>query len=186
MFWEFVATIFAGLGAAGLVLILRFATRGKIPRWAIPMSAGAAMIAFQIYSEYTWFSHQKSLLPSDVKVAEAFEESVAWRPWTLVAPQTVRFIAVRLGQGAINRINPELVLAEIYFFERRLSAQRMHQVFHCGMRARAELTEDLQIPEPGAEPGAQWSKLTADDPILNIVCQQAVALKTGNSGRDSL
>src|SRR5690606_18548472 len=98
----------------------------NLPRWSFPVAAGSAMLAFQVYSEYNWFPHQKSLLPADVTVVQQIEESAPWRPWSYLYPQTLRFIAVRVGKAAVNTINPELVLAEVYLFERRLAAKRMH------------------------------------------------------------
>jgi hypothetical protein len=178
MFWELLATVFAGLGAAGIALTLRFITARRLPRWVIPMSAGGAMLAFQIYSEYSWFSHQKTLLPDDVVVVKEIEETTAWRPWTFFAPQTVRFIAVRVSEGAVNKTNPDLVLAELYFFERRHLAKKVPQVFHCVEHARADLSEELIIPAPGTKLDDQWLTLPADDPVLLTVCQKALSLRT--------
>ena len=41
MFWTFVATVFCGLGTAGIALGIRAATRNKAPKWIIPVFAGA-------------------------------------------------------------------------------------------------------------------------------------------------
>lgn len=174
MFWEFIATLFAGVGAAGVLLIVRMITRWKLPRWGIPAVAGGAMLAFQIYSEYNWFPHQKSLLPNDVTVVRQIEGAAPWRPWSYLYPQTVRFIAVRVGKAAVNTINPDLVLAEVYLFERRMSARRVHQVFHCGQNARADFNEQLQIPQQGESLSEQWFRLSADDALLNTVCRRAL------------
>jgi len=176
MFWELLATAFAGLGAAGVVLAARRFSGKRVPAWTVPAVAGSAMLAFQIYSEYTWFSHQRSLLPDDVQVVRHVEESAAWRPWTLIFPQTVRFIAV--GKGAVNKVNRELVLADVFLFERRLSARQVPQIFHCGANARANLSDALVIPAPGAPLDDQWTPLGADDALLQAVCGNAVAEKT--------
>jgi hypothetical protein len=175
MFWEFIATVFAGVGAAGVLLIVRSVTRLKTPSWSIPAVAGSAMLAFQIYSEYNWFPHQKSLLPNDVTVVRHIEEAAPWRPWSYLYPQTVRFIAVRVGKAAVNTINPDLVLAEVYLFERRMSARRIHQVFHCEQNARADFSESLEIPPPGASLDNTWIPLAADDQMLRAVCGKALA-----------
>ena len=175
MFWELIATVFAGLGAAGIALALRFMTARRLPRWAIPMAAGGAMLGFQIYSEYTWFSHQRSLLPNDVTVVKQIHETAAWRPWTFIVPQTVRFIAVRVGKGAVNSINSQIVLADVYLFERRRLAKHVPQVFHCGQHARADFNDQLQTPQPGAPLDDHWLVLPQDDPLLQVVCQRALA-----------
>ena len=173
MLWELLATVFAGLGAAGIALALRAFSRRRVPAWIIPVFAGSAMLGFQIYSEYTWFSHQKSLLPGEVLVVRQVKETAPWRPWTYVYPQTVRFVAVRVG--AVNRINPQLVLADVFLFERRMAARQVPQIFHCSANARATLTDDLELPQPGAAPGKQWTPLDASDELLLAVCDKALA-----------
>ena len=57
-------------GAAGIMMMIRLFIK-KLPKWLVPAAAGLGMIGFQVYSEYTWFSHTRSLLPeSAVVVAE--------------------------------------------------------------------------------------------------------------------
>lgn len=175
MLWELLATVFAGLGAAGIALALRAFSRKRLPSWIIPVCAGSAMLGFQIYSEYTWFSHQKSLLPEDVLVVRQVKETAPWRPWTYLYPQTVRFVAVQVGKGAVNQMNPELILADVFLFERRMAARQVPQIFHCGANARATLTDDLKIPQPGTVPGNQWTPLDANDELLVAVCNKALA-----------
>lgn len=173
MLWELLATAFAGLGAAGVVLTLRVLSRRRVPAWIIPACAGAAMLSFQIYSEYTWFSHQKSLLPEDVLVVRQVKETSPWRPWTYIYPQTVRFVALKVATGAVNKINPDLVLADVFLFERRVAARQVPQIFHCSANVRATLDDDLAIPPPGAMPGQQWTRLEPTDELLGAACKAA-------------
>lgn len=173
MLWEFIATAFAGLGAAGVALIMRQITAKKVPLWTVPAFAGAGMLAFQIHSEYTWFSHQKSLLPAGVEVVKAVEETSSWRPWTYIQPQVTRFMAIYVGPDAVNQINPDLVLTDIYLFERRMTAKRIHEVFHCEQGARARFSDDLNIPLQGETLNNQWMLLPESDPVLVAVCQAA-------------
>lgn len=172
MLLELIATIFAGLGAAGIALFARLITAKRVPRWTIPAFAGIGMLGFQIASEYTWFSHQQSLLPKGVVVAKKVTESQAWKPWTLIYPQTLRFIAIDTHSITTNKISPNVVLADLYFFQRRHSAHRVPQVFHCALHGRADLHEDLHMPEPGEKLNHQWLPLSTDDPLLAIACQK--------------
>lgn len=183
MFWEFIATICAGLGAAGIALIARMISAKKLPSWIVPAFAGAGMLAFQVYSEYTWFSHQKSLLLEGVKVVKAVEETSSWRPWTFIRPQVVRFMAVEVGPGAVNQINPDLVLVNVYLFERRQSAKRVHQVFHCEQGARTDFGDHLEIPLSGEALDEQWISLAEDDPLLVEVCQGRVSVDALEASR---
>ncbi|EIW89992.1 hypothetical protein AGRI_03829 [Alishewanella agri BL06] len=173
MLWEFIATIFAGLGAAGIALFIRTLSRKKAPRWLIPVFAGAGMLGFQIHSEYSWFEHQSSRLPEGVEVVRTVQETAPWRPWSFWYPQTLRFIAADIQNAAVNQRNPELMLVDLYFFERRMSARRVPQVIHCTANARADFTEALQIPAPGDALTEDWRPLEAEDPLLALVCAKA-------------
>lgn len=173
MLWEFVATACAGMGAAGIALLVRQLSANKIPSWTVPALAGVGMLTFQIYSEYSWFSHQKSLLPKDVEVVKAVKETSVWRPWTFIQPQVTRFMAIHVGPDAVNTVNPALVLADIYLFERRLLAKRVQEVFHCQQNARAALDDDLAIPSKGEAVNGQWLLLPESDPALVAACRAA-------------
>ncbi|GHG66801.1 hypothetical protein GCM10010919_14940 [Alishewanella longhuensis] len=174
MFWELIATLSAGLGAAGIALLLRALTLKKLPNWIIPVFAGAGMLGFQIYSEYNWFNHQRSLLPQGVEVVRTAKESSGWRPWSYLYPQTMRFIAADVRNAAANQQNSALVLVDLYFFERRMSARRVPQVIHCQQQARADFTAELVIPPPGATITSGWHKLAADDQLLQLLCQNRI------------
>lgn len=170
MFWEFVATVFAGLGAAGIALLLRKVSRQRAPRWIIPVFAGAAMLAFQVHSEYSWYPYQASRLPSGVVVVKTVEQQAVWRPWSYLYPQTLRFIAADVANASVNKQNTDLKLVDLYFFERRATARRVPVVLHCGQFARADFSEQLQIPEAGAKLSEQWQMLNKDDALISAVC----------------
>lgn len=181
MFWELIATVFAGLGAAGIALAGRHLTAKRLPSWAVPVCAGLGMLGFQVYSEYSWFQHQSGLLPEGIVVVKRVQETTYWRPWSYVFPQTVRFMAVDGGKAAVNRENPDLVLADIYVFERRLPARRVPQVFHCAQKASAVFSENLQIPGAGETLSDQWHSLGDDHPLLVAVCEGPLTATLGGS-----
>ncbi|KKO44240.1 hypothetical protein WG68_16510 [Arsukibacterium ikkense] len=172
MLWELIATIFAGLGAAGIALTIRFISRKKAPRWLIPVFAAIGMLGFQVQSEYNWYQHQAGLLPEGVVVVRTVEQQAPWRPWSYVYPQTLRFIAADIANAAPNQRNNAIWLVDLYFFERRLSAKRVPQVVHCQQQARADFTEQLVIPAPGVAIGSGWQKLANNDPLIVALCSR--------------
>lgn len=171
MIWDLIAAVCAGSGAAGIALFLRSISAKKFPSWTIPVFAGIGMLSVQIYSEYTWFDHQKSLLPDEVQVVKAVHEPSPLKPWTFIFPQVVRFAAIHVSEGARNQINPELVLADVYLFARRQPARRLHQVFHCKQNARAGFSENMHIPAAGEELNSQWTPVEGDDSLLTAACK---------------
>lgn len=170
MLWELIATVFAGLGAAGIALLLRKLTKNRAPRWLIPVFAGTAMLGFQIQSEYTWYQHTASRLPAGVVVIKKIEQQTAWRPWSYLYPQTLRFIAADVANASANNLNPQVKLVDLYFFERRAQARRVPQVVHCLQYAQADFSAQLQIPEGSVAVDANWKKLSSDDPLIRALC----------------
>ena len=49
MLWTLLAIVVAGLGAAGIALLLRKLTRNKLPRWIVPLFGGLGMLANQVF-----------------------------------------------------------------------------------------------------------------------------------------
>jgi hypothetical protein len=171
MLWELIATVVAGIGAAGIALFIRKLSKNKAPKYLVPVFAGAAMLAFQIQSEYSWYQHQASRLPAGVVVVKTVEDQAVWRPWSYLYPQTLRFIAADVGNMSANSQNPQLKLVDLYFFSRRSQASRVTQVIHCGQHARADFTKQLDMPLDNAPVSDDWQKLSAADPLMLVVCQ---------------
>lgn len=170
MLWELIATVVAGLGGAGIALMLRKLSANKAPSWLIPAFAGATMLGFQIHSEYSWFDHQASLLPTGVVVVKTVQEKAVWRPWSYLYPQTLRFIAADVNNATQNQLNGHIVLVDLYFFQRRATARRVPVVLHCEQHARTEFSQQMDIPTANAPVSDIWQKLSADDPLLTAVC----------------
>ena len=77
MLLDLIATLAAAFGCAGLALAARLISRGRLPRWIVPMSAGLGMLLFSVWNEYTWFDRVTAQLPETVVVASAPADRVA-------------------------------------------------------------------------------------------------------------
>ncbi|MCV2403341.1 hypothetical protein OFY17_10655 [Marinomonas sp. C2222] len=164
MFWELIATVFAGIGGAGIALLIRKLSKQTAPKWLVPVFAGLSMIGIQIQSEYSWYDHQAGLLPSGVVVVKTVQEEAPWRPWSYVFPQTMRFIAADVTNSSVNKIDPNLVHVNLYFFERRQTAKLVPQVIDCQQKARAHFPDSAQNAK------ATWYSLDNNDPLLAAIC----------------
>lgn len=129
MLWEWIAMISAGLGAAGLVLLARLLFK-RLPKWLTPAAAGLGMIVFQVYTEYTWFKHTRSLLPDTAVVVAEQGESAWYKPWTFIVPQTLQFAAIDTAK-TLRLPNSAVVQTNLYFFERRMKAQTLPVWIDC-------------------------------------------------------
>lgn len=117
MIFELFAVIFAGVAGAGLMLLVTNLSRGRLPRWVLPLGAGASMMIAAIAMEYGWYARTRAALPEDMVVADRVAASNWYRPWTYAVPMTERFVAVDKGTLRTNS-QEGLFLADLYFFGR--------------------------------------------------------------------
>lgn len=167
---ELIATVVFGVGAAGIVLLLRRLAPSLTPRFAVPAAAGAAMIGFTIWSEYAWFSRQQAALPQDVAVALTVAEPSPFRPWTYLTPYVNRFMAVDLGRARRHAAAPEQVLVDVYLFQRFAPTAKAPVLVDCAGARRADIADGVGFGPDGAITGAAWRAVGAEDPLVDAVC----------------
>ncbi len=167
MFWNFVATIFAGLGGAGVALMLRSLTRKKAPKWTIPVFAGLGMLAYLVYGEYIWFEHKQSQLPEEAIVVATENDPIFWRPWSFVVPQVTRFTVLDTKSIKTETTNTAIATFYLYRFEQSYTDQVSGQVhlLNCDTRELVPVTENGQAAIKGMR------TLTLDDPLYAHVCK---------------
>lgn len=167
MFWHFVATISAGLGAAGIALIIRSLTRQKAPKWLIPVFAGLGMLSYQIYTEYTWFDHKVSLLPDTATVVDRQQEQVIWRPWSLIKAQTTVFTVLDGTPQDVGELGDGVKQILLYRFEKGVIDKVVTQPFlvHCPRRELVALTPSGSVVADSVR------RLQQDATIYQTVCR---------------
>lgn len=166
MFWTFVATVFCGLGAAGIALAIRTATAKKAPRWIIPVFAGLGMLGYLIYGEYTWYDHKRSLLPEEAVVVNEEQQGLFFRPWTFVFPYVTAFSTVDIKSIETDTTDSDIVRFTLYRFDQTVTDAVSHRVhlIHCAKRELVPLTSD------GSPAINNLKVLPASDPLYEIVC----------------
>lgn len=168
MFWTFVATVFCGLGAAGIALSIRAITRKKAPKWIIPAFAGAGMLGYLIYMEYTWFDLKQTQLPEEAVVVSTEEYGAPWRPWAYVVPQVAAFTV--LDTKSLVRDNPEqnIVRFSLYRFEQSYTdavSQKMY-LLNCDTQELVPLKGEKSLDT------SAMRKLSEDDQLLELACSR--------------
>ncbi len=171
MILEFVAAAAVGLAVGGIVHLVRRAAPGRIAPWAVPAGAGAAMISFAVYMEYSWASRTVAALPDQAVVASQNAINSWYRPWTYLFPLTNRMIVVDHRFTRRNDAHPDQVLTAVVMLGRFEPGRQIPVVFDCAENRRAELEAEVQFGEDGALEGATWRSLAADDPILRAACR---------------
>ena len=168
MFFELIATFFAAIGTAGLVMLLNRITGGWLPRWATPVAAGLAMLGYAIWSEMTWAERTGASLPEGLVVIEKIEQTYYWKPWTFAKPQITRFIAMDVATRKENPAAPGTYLVNLYLHGRWQPVQLVPQLVDCTAQARADVTDAALADPAGA---ARWLELGGADPLIQAMCQ---------------
>lgn len=166
MFWTFVATVFAGLGAAGIALGIRTATRKRAPKWIIPVFAGAGMLAYLIQGEYTWFEHKKSQLPEETVVVSQEEHQLPWRPWTYLVPQVTSFTVLDTNSIESTENDRNVLMFYLYRFEQSYtdSVSKQIHLLNCSTQ------ELVPLDDNGAPQVDQLRQLSDSDRLFIAAC----------------
>ncbi|MBO6602253.1 hypothetical protein [Rhodophyticola sp.] len=175
MFFTLIATLFAGLAGAGMVMLLRTILKDRVPKWATPIAAGAAMIAATIGSEYAWYDGTLQTLPAGMEVVATRENQSWWRPWTFVVPYTDGFVAVDQSSVRTNDAVPGVHLLNVYVFARWQAATQIPSLVDCIRNRRADVIDGIEFDENGTPIDADWREVAPDDALLAAVCVEAVS-----------
>lgn len=170
MLFEFIAAVVTGVALAGVAMLLRWISRGLLPKWIVPAMAGLGMLSYSIWSEYSWFDRMNIALPG-LAVSWKNEQTAFWRPWSYIEPVTTRFTAVDLKSAKRNPNQPGLVMIDILLLARWQPVTPVRVVFDCQNARRADLVDgNVSIADDGSLVGAEWIKLEPDDAALKIAC----------------
>lgn len=169
MIWNLVATAFAGLGAAGVALILRMLSRKKLPKWIIPAFAGAGMLAYQIYIEYSALDLIKSRLPEGTAVIETETDSMVWRPWTYLVPLETAFIALDVTNADSRTLETgeQVVRFVLYRFEKHHVTQAHPQ----GYLLNCDNREVVKLDEEGRPMASPAEQIARGKQVYQMLCQ---------------
>lgn len=172
MFFELIGTFVAGIATALLVWALNRTLKGRLPSWLVPVSAGLAMLAATISSEYSWFARAQSNMPEGFVVAETVEETKIYRPWTYLSPFVSRFIAVDQATIRTHPAQPDQRIVDLVIYGRWARTAKIPALFDCAANARADLVDGVDFGTDGKVLNAQWQPMNADAPLLMAACAE--------------
>lgn len=167
---EAIAAIAAGFGAAGVAMLLRHLSRGRLPRWLVPAAAGAGMLAFAIAAEYGWYDRVRAGLPEGATIVMAPESKTLFRPWTYWKPLVLSVVIADLRRRLENPEVSEISVVPMIGLARWEPGRNWMEAFDCAAGAHVVLRAGVEIGARGVLSGADWTALTPDDPRLVAVC----------------
>jgi len=170
MLWQLVAAAFAGLGAAGVALLLRLISGKRLPRWIVPVCAGLGILAYQINYEYSWYDYKRQQLPESAQVVSTEKDQMLWRPWTYLYPLITAFSVVDRDNLVVSRVDGDrLVEFILYRFERQYRDLLTQQAYlmNCTARELVPLSGDDRQPEVD-----RLQRLESDAALLETACAE--------------
>lgn len=170
MFLELIGTVFAGIAMAGVVMIINKLTKGALPRWAMPVGAGLAMIATTISSEYSWYGRNAGSLPEGMEVIQTGENRSFYRPWTYVKPYVDQFVAFDTASVQTHDATPDQHLGDLYFFGRWAAVEKLSVLVDCAGGRRAALMDGVSFGADGMVSGVDWISAPKGDAVVDAFC----------------
>ena len=170
MFFELIGTIIAGAAAGLLVWAINRTLKGRLPQWLIPASAGLAMIAATISSEYGWYNRTVATMPQGIVVAQTIEEKAFYRPWTYATPFVSRFVAVDQQSIRTHPDQPDQRIVDLVFYGRWTRTAKVPMLFDCAKFKRADVVDGINFDDTGRVIDAQWFNVPLNDPLLTTAC----------------
>jgi hypothetical protein len=165
----------AALIAAASVGLLVWALRRwfpSLPKWSVPVAAGAGLIGFTIWSEYDWFSRVSAELPPELEVVLVQEEAMPLRPWTYMKPIKMRFMALDHRKTMTHPQAASLRLVTLYSFARWKPVQQGLMAVDCAANRRVLVTEGVEITPDGTLTGADWEVAGDGDKLQEAACRE--------------
>ncbi len=169
---EIVAAIVAAFAMAGIALLLRKVTGQRLPRWIVPVFAGAGLLGFTVWSEYDWFSRVSSELPEGVIVVTAEKQSSPLRPWSYLAPMTTAFIAMDTTATIAHPDAPSLRLVRLYSIVRWQGATEGLMIVDCANSRQVLVTESVEVTTEGELTGGTWISAGSEDRVQSAACRE--------------
>lgn len=173
MLFNLIGTFIVGIAAAGSIMLTFRLLRRPAPRWLLPTAAGAAMLGFHLWNEYTWFDRTAMALPDHVVVAQHYTYETPFQPWTLLMPRINRFSALDRASIRRNDQAPDYVMADVFLVTRLAQTAKVTQIYDCGQARRTEVSASSTIDEHGLPVDATWTASEADEPLFKLVCEQS-------------
>lgn len=170
MFWVLITAFVAGFGGAGIGLALRAATRNRLPKGIVPISAGLAMLAATVGTEYSWYPSVLRAMPPDLVIITEREQQAWYQPWTFVRPWVRGFVGFSPSESAETVEGSGIYLVQVRLQERWQPQIVLPNLVDCDGSRRAEARSDTAFSDTGEPIGVSWLDVAPDDPILSAVC----------------
>jgi hypothetical protein len=145
-------------------------TKKRMPGFLIPMLVGVTVIAYGIYSEYTWESRTLASMPASMQVVNRVSGKSLLSPWSHLIKRTDSLSVVDTQNILKNPEQPGFSILELLVLQRFNPVLRIHQLVDCNNKQRADLIADPEFDSQGLPTGLDWRAVPEDHALLQVAC----------------
>ncbi|OYW56552.1 MAG: hypothetical protein B7Z10_00665 [Rhodobacterales bacterium 32-66-7] len=168
---DLIASLFVA-ATAGLLVWVLLRWMPSLPRWLVPVSAGVALIAYTVWSEYDWYPRLSRQLPPEIEVVATLETASPFRPWTYLAPSITSFVALDHRKTLSHPQKADLRMVTLYSFARSGGMTEGLMAVDCAANRYAMIVAGSEITEAGDLTGAEWQPAKAEDRFQQAACKE--------------
>lgn len=166
MTWHLFAVFIIGLCLGGIAFFVRKASRNRLPKWIIPISAGIGMFGYLVYYDYNWFEHKRSQLPAGSVVVEQGRAASFFKPWGYLIPSVSSFVVLD-GQVKETQQQGEILVEYIRYEFINDSTERLvtqSYVLNC------TTAEQIALQQANSEAVSQVEHVARDSLLYQQLC----------------
>lgn len=169
--------LITAFAVTAIVIVLVWAyyrtLKKPMPRSLVPILIGVTVIAYGVYSEYTWKSRTLAQMPDSVEVIGTFEGSSVFSPWAYLFPRTDRMSLVDTNSVLRNPEQPDYAMLDLLLMQRFNPVRRVRQIVDCKHSQRADLTSELAFGSDGLPANLRWDSLPEGHRLYEVACNAA-------------
>ncbi|MGQ9370499.1 hypothetical protein [Azospirillum sp. ST 5-10] len=169
MFVELFSLICVAFAACGMLLIAARTLRLRLPRYAVPLVAAAAMIAFTVWLRYTWAERTVAGLPEGSVVLAELPYDGFLEPWTALFPRTGGLLVLDTAATLRNPAHPGIVVVTTRLLEEHREPLALQRFVDCAGRRHAPASDALG-PD-GLPPESAWLADGAPAALFDAACR---------------
>jgi hypothetical protein len=167
---ELIAGIVVAIGMAGFAMFLRKLSGGRIAKWIVPAAAGAGLIGFTIWIEYTWFARTSAELPDRMVIVKAETAPSPLRPWSYIWPMTTQFMSLDPAATMAHPDAPSLRVVSLYSTVRWQGATNAMMIVDCENARQVLVTAGVEVTPDAQMTGGEWITPGPGDGIQQAAC----------------
>lgn len=170
--WDILIAICVVFVICGPVWAISRYLQIDLPRFILPLLAGATLLSFNAYMRYTWSDRTVDGLPSEVVLLKEYRSASLFEPWTFLAPRVSHFIAADTTQTRLNEKMPDIIMGATVMMQEHQPTINMTVLVNCA-DSLISLIPTKQMPEgQGPLDTADWSGAEQFPYLIDFYCNK--------------